>query len=260
MSRFPAPGRHEVDVTHGAIVMSVPSDAASRRADGVSHRSNAGQYRSDAALRRAQALSGVIFGTFLAVHLANTWIAVISAEHYDATQRILRAVYQKPLVEAVLLATLGVHLGVAILRKRTGRPAPQTARTRWHRNAGIFLAIVIAGHILAVRGPSWFAGIHPGFAGMSFTLAWLPEYFYPYYFLLGTAGLYHGLHGLGVAAARFGWRLRVSARTAWCATAAGAIALVLALLGFGGVWYEIADPFDNDFTRLVTGIAGGKTP
>lgn len=240
--------------------MSVPFDAASRRADGVSRRADAGQLRADAALRRAQALSGVIFGTFLAAHLANTWVAAISPELYDGTQRILRAVYQQPLVEAVLLAALGVHLVVAILRKRAGRPAPQTVRASWHRNAGIFLAVFIAGHVLAVRGPSWFAGIHPGFAGMSFTLAWLPEYFYPYYFLLGTAGLYHGLHGLGVAAGRFGWRLRVSARTAWCATAAGGIVLALALLGFGGVWYEVIDPFDNDFARLVTGIAGGSTP
>lgn len=240
--------------------MSVIPDAASRRADEVPRQADAGQFRSDAVLRRVQALSGLIFGTFLAAHLANTWLAGISPELYDGAQRVLRAVYQEPLVEGVLLAALGVHLVVAVLRKRAGRPAPQTARARWHRNAGIFLAVFIAGHVLAVRGPSWFAGIHPGFAGMSFTLAWLPAYFYPYYFLLGTAGLYHGLHGLGVAAARFGWHLRVSARTARIATAAGAIAFALALLGFGGVWYEIADPFDNDFARLMVEIAGGNAP
>ena len=37
-----------------------------------------------------------------------------------------------------------------------------------------------------------------------------PAYFYPYYFLLGLAGLYHGVTGLASALARFGVRFAIT--------------------------------------------------
>ncbi|MFW2388905.1 MAG: hypothetical protein ACN4G0_11245 [Polyangiales bacterium] len=41
----------------------------------------------------------------------------------------------------------------------------------------------------------------------------------------------------------------------WVPIGTGVTVIVLALLGFGGVLYEIADPFDNDFARAYEAAA-----
>ena len=64
-----------------------------------------------------------------------------------------------------------------------------------HRYAGFFLLVFIGGHIVAVRGASWFYDVYPGFEGLAFSIAAVPGYFYPYYFLLAVAGFYHGING-----------------------------------------------------------------
>lgn len=240
--------------------MSAPPAANQRVLEGNPGAPRADAFHARANLRKAQAVSGMVFGVFLALHLANTWLAGLSPAAYDGFQGWIRTVYQSPLVEPIVLGALVVHLAVAVLRKRGGRPAPVGARARWHRNAGIFLAVFVFGHVVAVRGASFFAGVHPGFAGLSFTLAQVPGYFYPYYLLFGAAALYHGLNGLAVAAARLGWRARLAQRSLLAATAVGSALVLLALLGFGGVLYDIHDPYDNDYARLVLGIAGGSAP
>jgi len=215
---------------------------------------------SQANLRRAQAVSGLVFALFLALHLGNTWLAGLSPEAYDGFQGWIRPLYQSWLAEPIILGALVAHLAVAVLRKRGGRPAPIGRRSRWHRNAGIFLALVVFGHVAAVRGASFVAGVHPGFAGLTFTLAHVPGYFYPYYLLFGAAALYHGLNGLAIAGSRLGWRVRLAQRSLLTATAVGSALVLLALLGFGGVLYEIDDPYDNDFARLMLDMVGDTTP
>jgi succinate dehydrogenase/fumarate reductase cytochrome b subunit len=215
---------------------------------------------TDSHLRRVQAVSGLIFGAFLSLHLINTWLAAVSPEAYDTAQAVLRQGYQFPVVEPVILAALVVHVAAAVLRKRAHRPRPVSARARWHRNAGIFMAVFVFGHVLAVRGASAFAGVFPEFAGLSFTLTHVPGYFYPYYLLFGAAALYHGLNGAAIAAARLGWRFPLAGRALVSGTLLGTTLVLVALLGLGGVLYPIDDPYDNDYARLVMGLLGGSTP
>ena len=214
----------------------------------------------DSTLRRLQAASGLVFGLFLALHLVNTWMAGISPALYDGVQRAIRPLYQSAVVEPVILAALLVHVGVGLLRKLLGRQPPGSARARWHRNAGVLVAVFVFGHVFAVRGASYLAGVYPEFAGLSFTLAHVPGYFYPYYLLFGAAALYHGLNGIGIAAARLGWRIGMRTGVLVGATAVGSALLLVALLGFGGLLYPIDDPYDNDYARLVLGIVGGEAP
>lgn len=214
----------------------------------------------DHGLRRLQAISGIVFGAFLATHLVNTWMAAFSPAAYDGAQALLRVVYQSRLLEPLIFGALALHVIAAVLRKRAGRPAPATRRARWHRNAGVFLAVFVGGHIVAVRGASAFADVFPGFAGLSFTLEYVPGYFYPYYLLFGSAALYHGINGLAIAAARLGWRVPLEGRMLAGATLAGTALMLIALLGFGGVLYAVADPYDNDYARLVLGLLGESAP
>lgn len=207
-------------------------------------------------LKKLQATTGVIFAGFLALHLINTWLAATGPDTYDAVQGLLRTLYQFVAVEALLLAALAVHVVVGIMRIVKEPKRVLSLRSRMHRYAGVFLAFVVAGHVLAVRGPSWFFDVYPGFAGIAFSLEFLPGYFYPYYFLLGLAGFYHGLNGLSIATGRLGWRVPVTPRLLAATTAVAGVLMVAALLGLGGQLFDVGEPSNSAFAHLARDILG----
>ena len=207
-------------------------------------------------LKKLQATTGVIFAGFLALHLINTWLAATGPDTYDAVQGLLRTLYQFIAVEALLLAALAVHVVVGIMRIVQEPKRVLSLRSRMHRYAGFFLVFVVAGHVLAVRGPSWFFDVYPGFAGLAFSLEFLPGYFYPYYFLLGLAGFYHGLNGLSIATGRLGWRVPVTPRLLAATTAVAGVLMVAALLGLGGQLFDVGEPSSSAFAHLARDILG----
>ncbi len=213
-------------------------------------------------LKQIQAVTGLIFALFLTLHLANTWLATLGAGVYDGVQGLLRQFYQFAPFEALILAALAVHLVAGVLRIFIEPKRELTRRARWHRYAGLFLLIFIGGHITAVRGSSWFYDVYPEFAGLAFSIEAVPAYFYPYYFLLGVAGLYHMLNGVGIAAGRLGiGRLpllstpMLSTPMLGRATIAGSVLTLLALGGLGGWYYDVGNVGESDFAVLTTSIA-----
>lgn len=208
---------------------------------------------------KLQAVTGLAFGTFLVFHLLNTYLAAFGASAYDGAQQVLRTAYQFLPVEALILLALGVHL-VLGLRAVWRKPRPVSGRGRWHRYAGLFLAVVIVGHLLAVRGSSWFFGVYPEFSGLAFSLEAVPGYFYPYYFLLAVAGFYHGLNGAGIALARLKGKALLPAPVLYGATAFGTLLTVLALAGFRGLWTDIGHPEQSAFAKLALQLVGLREP
>lgn len=213
-------------------------------------------------LKKLQAGTGLLFAVFVAVHLTNTWLAALGPGWYDGAQGVLRNVYQFLPLEALLLAALVVHAVVGIMRIRLEPPRTLNVRSKLHRYAGFFLMVVIVGHVLAVRGPSWFFDVYPGFVGLAFSIEYLPGYFYPYYFLLGMAGFFHAVNGVGIAVGRLGLRPALvslsSPRIAW-ASAFAAVAMLAALLGFGGVWFDVGDVQASEFAQLLRELFGVET-
>ncbi len=208
-------------------------------------------------VRKVQAMSGLLFSAFLVVHLLNTWLAAAGPETYDGVQRWISLVYQAPVLEWLILGAVLVHVGCAVVRWRSERRGRLPLRARLHRYAGVFLMIVIAGHVAAVRLIPATFGIRPGFEGVAFSLQFLPGYFYPYYLLLGLAGAYHGFNGFIVAAGRLGLQLRVAGRWSYAVAGGAAAFTLVALLAFGGMLFPVADATDSAFARLTMRIVGG---
>lgn len=218
----------------------------------------------DRRLLRLQAISGLVFAVFLSLHLLNVMASALGPGLYDAFQVRIRPLYQFPLVEVgVLLLALVVHIGTGVTRLRR-RPRSREwsrlpLRTRLHRASAYFLLVFIFGHITATRLPSLLDGVWLGFAGLSFTMAWLPGFFYPYYVLLGLCGLYHGSYGAYLALRSLGVRLpsvaQLGAR-AWVPLAAAAVLVGLGVLSFGGHFYPIDDPRRSDFARWLVQHVG----
>lgn len=204
-------------------------------------------------LVRLQAIGGALFTVFLVLHLSNTLLAPFGPEVYNNYQRVSRLFYQQPLLEIIfVLGPLVTHaiagIWLYILRKKWRRsPALRYRLQSW---AGLFLLLVVFGHVIATRGISFWFDAFPEFEGISFSLWWVPSYFYPYYFLLFMAGLYHGTMGLSVLLKRGGYgQLAASKALPLLVTTLGAIGVSFALLGFGGVLFEIDDPRGNDYAR-----------
>ncbi len=221
-------------------------------------------------LKKLQAITGLIFATFVAVHLLNTWLAGLGPAAYDGVQVALRQVYQFVFVEVLILSALLVHVVAGVMRIVKEPKRTLTVRARVHRYAGFFLMLVIVGHILAVRGPSVFFDVYPGFAGLAFSIEFLPGFFYPYYLLLGMAGFYHALNGSGIALQRLrgrsggrigelGRRFVLPQRRLALASSVAALVMVVSLLGFGGVWFDVGDVASSDFARLAKELLGVET-
>lgn len=210
-------------------------------------------------LKKIQAASGALFAVFVVIHLFNTWLAALGPGAYDGFQALVQIGYQALLLEAALLAALVIHIIAGLLRLREPR-GPLSPRQRWHRVSGFFLVAVIFGHIMAVRGASWFYDVWPGFGGVAFTLDFAPLFFYPYYFALGVAGFYHGLNGLSIALPRLGLKLPIGQRAIVRSTAAASVLTLLALLGLSGVWTDIGDPYTTEFARLALGFVDAIAP
>ena len=208
-------------------------------------------------LKKLQAATGVIFFIFVLLHLFNTWLAAFGADAYDGFQAAARAGYQFLPVEILLLAALATHLVVGITRIVVEPRRSLNARAKWHRYAGIFLAVFIVGHIFAVRGPSWFFDIYPGFEGLAFSIDYAPWYFFPYYFLLGLAGFYHGINGVGIALGRLGFSGRMVNPVVVPATAFAGVFTLAALLGLYGVWTDVGQPYESEFAKLAFEILDG---
>ncbi|MBT8467896.1 MAG: hypothetical protein KJN97_04010 [Deltaproteobacteria bacterium] len=211
-------------------------------------------------LSRIQSISGLLFSLFALVHLSNTALAVLGPDLYNGFQSSVRSVYQWPLLELALVATLVVHIGSGVLRMRgrRGSKAKPPLRLRLHRYAAYYLAIFVFGHMAATRLPALVADAPPFFGGVSFSLHYMPWFFYPYYALLGIAGLYHLFYGVPAALGVVGIRAPQAIRRGpgfWIPVTTGAAMIVVALLGFGGVLYAIDDPFDNDFARAYEAAA-----
>ena len=208
-------------------------------------------------LKKIQAASGLLFAVFLIAHLINTWAALAGPGVYEGVQRILGFAYQSLLLEALILGAILTHVTTAILRWRRERRGKLPWRARLHRYSGIFLMLVIAGHVTAVRVLPAIYGIRPGFDGVAFSVAFFPAFFYPYYLLLGTAGAYHVLNGTAVAAARLGLSIPLPPRWLYAGAGAAAVLTGVALLGFGGMLFEVADPWQSDFARLYQRLFSG---
>ncbi len=254
--------QHEAKVQPGSDTRAAPAPGALRRR-GISAMSRSARLgrlgAMEQKLQRTQAISGVLFSVFVLAHLFNQMLASLGAQTYDRVQSQLRAVYQWPLIEVALVFTpLVVHIAAGVARivgrrRRQERPSPML-RQRLHRYSGYFLLAVIGGHALATRGASLFFDVFPRFEGIAFTLQWQPALFWPYYLLLSVAGLYHSIHGLGMALPMLGigagGALRRPALLSTFMVIGGA-ALVTAMLGFGGIIADVGQPDQSAFAQLL---------
>jgi len=211
----------------------------------------------DAILQRCQIASAIIFLPFLLTHLLNTVLASFGASLYNDFQNAAQNWYQQPVIElGFVLIPLTVHMlaGLSLAIRRRRRDVSR--KLTLHSAAGLFLLLVVAGHVISTRGLPYFNGFHAGFGGVAFSLWWLPAVFFPYYLLLFMAGFYHAINGICLLLNRVGASTRLSlASIAGRAVCVAALCVITtALLSFSGQLANIDDPRSNKFARLYSSL------
>jgi len=202
----------------------------------------------------AQAIAGSLFTVFLAIHLINTLMALAGVEDYNQFQTAAQVFYQQPLIEFLFVALpllIHAYVGVVLLMRKRKKGLTLQWKQRLNSWAGIFLLLVVFGHIAATRGIALFNDIDTGFAALSFSIWWMPAYFIPYYFLLFMAGWFHGYNGVARLTNRI--NRSVSAmmiRAKPAVMTLSAVLVAISLLSFAGLRYEIPDPTDSDYARV----------
>jgi len=155
---------------------------------------------SEPTLIKIQAGSGVVFSTFLSLHLTNTIVSHNGQLFYDEIQRIFRTYYQNPIIEPVILGSLAVHLSSCFLRfirrkkndnklnnkleeaKINNKPnivqevkdiiklSEPVPSLKVHRLTGYILSAFVGGHIIACRILPLLINDKADFTLMSFSL------------------------------------------------------------------------------------------
>lgn len=194
-------------------------------------------------LRTVQAGSGLIFSTFMALHIPTTISAVLGPFGYNEALKLFRKFYQNPLIEAGLALSLVAHVGssVALMSHRAQADTP--VKEPWYvdlnRAAGTFLLFAMPGHVGATRilsligkwRPSEYDSIRATFVGPISLL------FIPYYVLLAASGIYHTYQGVLLSARRYqwipvSWYRKIAENKLWYA-AIGSV-IIAALAGLNG--------------------------
>lgn len=198
-------------------------------------------------LALVQAVTGLLFSTFLTLHLVNVALGAWGQDAFDGYLRQVRLYYQATGIElglVVVVPALHLAAGVVRFRRRRARASkPPPWRTRLHRWSGGLLMLAFVGHVAATRGPGLLMDMPADFAFVNYSLVRAGAFFYPYYVLLAASGAYHLIHGVGVSLGVLRVRVPVRWRRArsrpFGLVAVLAVGmLVVGLLGLGGVFSE----------------------
>ncbi len=208
---------------------------------------------SDFTLFRIQAGSGILFATFLVLHLTNTILASAGQPTYDAYQRAVRWYYQFPLVELfVVLGAATVHAWAGLTRgwrRLRNLFDPQSKRfvlprrVRVHRWCGYVILLIIPGHVSGTRFPSLLEGLPVDFSFVYFSVKHWPWFFYPYLLAYAVAAAFHLIHGTLVSLGVFGvskpgWGMNEKSKPFWTAFIASSLLAVIGILSLGGNFFE----------------------
>ncbi len=207
-------------------------------------------------LKTIQAVSGLLFFLFASVHLVNSWLSLGGEVLYNSVQANLRQVYQFPVIELLILGALLTHISVGLLRIFKEPKRDLSPRAKWHRYSGMFLLLVIFGHIGALRAPSYLADVYPEFAGVAFAVAYLPYVFIPYYFVLLLGGFYHSVNGLSIASRRLGLPLLPAQWPVKSMLGVAAVLSALTVLQLAGGLWPISDPAQSEFAKFALEFLG----
>ncbi|KAI9106288.1 hypothetical protein DFS34DRAFT_602950 [Phlyctochytrium arcticum] len=236
--------------------------------------------KCDRILTYVQVGSGLAFSTFSVLHLLGHLSTSISFDTAELAMYVFREYYRNPVVEPIVVGlSLVAHIGSSIARMaiRSSREQAMDKRRKeklaaagkaneinqvgkrvsndavraldWHRASGYVLMAIVTSHVLATRVAPMQAFDDPSIVNLTWLTHGLQSttgfFFYPYYFIFGTSGVYHTLYGISQSLGMLGVippHRRVKAKR-WSVVMGVAAGLTLSgVLALGGLYETIPIP------------------
>jgi succinate dehydrogenase/fumarate reductase cytochrome b subunit len=192
--------------------------------------------------RRLHRAAAIVAGSYVLVHLANHLLALKGIGAHLAFMEAARKITRIPAIEALLLLAVVVQAGsgLRLLWRRRGQRRLPFGRLR--ALSGAYLAFFLAVHVVSVLFGRAVLHLDTNFyfAAAGLQVGPYPLFFVPYYGLAVAALFVH----LACAARRLAGGLAAATRErlAWGGIALGAVAAVLIVASFSGVFYPVDLP------------------
>lgn len=193
-------------------------------------------------LRQLHRFAGLTLAVFIAMHLTNHLLALVSIEQHIKVMDALRLIYRNPLCEALLLLAIMVQVpsGIMLVRRKGWRGLPLAERAQVA--SGGYLAFFLVAHVFAVMMGRHFFHLDTNFyfaSAVLFSPVWL---FYVVYYGLSVIAVFThvaSIHYQKMLSRTSPERAQIQALTI---VGVGLMVTVLILLAFSGVVYEIRIP------------------
>jgi succinate dehydrogenase/fumarate reductase cytochrome b subunit len=195
-----------------------------------------------ASIRSIHRLSALVLGAFLALHMANHAVGLAGQAEHMRFMAAVRPFYRHALVEPVLLALLLVQIssGLAMALRRWRESADWVARLQII--SGIYVALFIANHVIAVLAGRWALGLDTDFrfAAAGMHVPPFPWFFLPYYWL-GVAAIFSHA-GCAMHWALFDRNITLARGVLWISILAGVALATAIVAALAGVLYPVNIP------------------
>jgi len=188
--------------------------------------------------RKVHRGAGTVVGAFAVLHVLNHGVGLLGVEKHLAFMESARRVYRAPLLEPVLLLSVGLQASSGLVLALRDRKQRSGFVPRLQAGAGLALALFLAIHVGAVLAARRVLHLDTNFFFAAAGLHVRPFhlFFAPYYFLGLAALLVH------VGCAAYWHALRLSR--------AGAASLLVVVL-VAAVWFS---------GQVVRSLAGARFP
>lgn len=193
-------------------------------------------------LRQLHRFAGLTLAVFIGLHLTNHLFALVSIEQHIKVMDALRLIYRNPLGEALLLLAIMVQVpsGIMLVGRKGWRGLPLAERAQVA--SGGYLAFFLVAHVFAVMMGRYFFHVDTNFyfaSAVLFSPLWL---FYVVYYGLSVVSVFThvaSIHYQKMLSRTSPGRAQTQALVI---VGAGIIVMVMILLVFSGVVYEIRIP------------------
>jgi hypothetical protein len=229
-------------------------------------------------LKKISAASGLYFGVFLTMHLFSHYSTIFGMDKAMANVLFFRKLYQNPVFEIGLLASLVAHMisnamvyryrqkierRSSVLKKnedsKTKLEPPGSLELKGHRYTGYFLSLAIIGHVSATRIVPLFILSDPSQFDYSFATYAQRAIFGPifglYLIMLGMAGGWHLLYGTRSAVTTLFFGSSVTGKpfplVLKPVAAVNHILIINAVLAITGVYYAVDTETKEDLYKIV---------
>lgn len=198
-------------------------------------------------LIRLHRFAGLTLASFIALHLCNHLVALVSIEAHIRVMQALRLVYRNPLIETALMLAILVQVssGITLVRQKIKGKGWRDKKLRAENvqiASGLYMAFFLVAHVFAVMMGRHFFNLDTNFYFASAPLLSVFWWYYVVYYGLSVVAVFTHVASIHYQKMQGRTTSQRSRTQALLIIVLGGVLAGLILAAFSGVVYEITLP------------------